>query len=146
MYRSKETIEQTERRLLKVISKAEFRILDGSYCFEEFSIDELKDKVQNTALAFVRDEYVWSQLVPSQDTAKELFKVISFHFQEDLDNSGFVGWLATYVKQKLGTGVFVTCGQNSNRGGIFDYWGCPYEIEEIFIKEIASLIKKGCNM
>jgi ribonuclease BN (tRNA processing enzyme) len=105
--------------------------------------DELKNKAKSTALASVRDEEVWSQLIPSQDTTKELFKVISFHFPENLDNSGFVGWLASHLKQKLGTGVFVTCGQNSNRGGIFDYWGCPYSIEKNFVEEIASLIEKG---
>jgi hypothetical protein len=36
-----------------------------------------------------------------------------------------VGWLASILKRNLGTGVFVVCGQNSRRGGIFDYWGVP---------------------
>lgn len=56
------------------------------------------------------------------------------------DNSGFVGWLASHLKQKLGTGVFVTCGQNSNRGGIFDYWGCPAELGPSAIEEVKKLI------
>ncbi len=146
MYISKETVEQTEKRLLRVLSKAELKILDGSYTFEEFPINELKYRVKDTALAFVRDEEVWSQLIPSEDMTKELFKVVSFHFAADLDNSGFVGWLATYLKQKLGTGVFVICGQNSSRGGIFDYWGCPYSIGESFIQEIILLIGKGKNL
>jgi hypothetical protein len=141
MYISKETLAQTEKRLLKVLSKAELVVFDGAYTFEEFPISELKSKAKDTALAFVRDEEVWSQLIPSQDTTKELFKIIGFHFPKGLDNSGFVGWLATHLKQKLGTGVFVTCGQNSSRGGIFDYWGCPYEIGESFIEEIVSLIE-----
>jgi len=58
-----------------------------------------------------------------------------------LDNSGFVGWLATHMKRSLGTGVFVVCGQNSARGGIFDYWGCPYAIRDSFFREIEGLIE-----
>jgi hypothetical protein len=119
MYISKETAEQTERRLLKVLSQAEIKVFDGSYAFEECPVGAWNGKAKDTSLAFVRDEEVW------------------------MDNSGFVGWLATYLKQKLGTGVFVTCGQNSNKGGIFDYWGCPYEIRDAFIEEIISLIQKG---
>jgi hypothetical protein len=45
-----------------------------------------------------------------------------------MDNSGFVGWLATEFKRRLGTGVFVVCGQNRDRGGIYDYWGCPVQV------------------
>lgn len=30
----------------------------------------------------------------------------------------------------MGTGVFVICGQNAARGGIYDYWGCPVELRE----------------
>ena len=143
MYISEETVEQTEQRLRKVISTAEFKIFDGAYTFEEYPINDFEFIMKNTALAFVRDEEVWSQLVPSEDMTKELFKVIGFHFQANLDNSGFVGWLALHLKQKLGTGVFVICGQNSNRGGIFDYWGCPYSLGDSFIQEIDLLIKSG---
>ncbi len=146
MYISKETEEQTEERLLRVLSRAEFKDFDNSYIFEEFPIAELECKAKETAIAFVRDEEVWSQLIPSQDETKEQFKIVSFHFRENLDNSRFVGWLASYLKQKLGTGVLVICGQNSNKGGIFDYWGCPYEIGELFKKEILSLIEKGKQM
>lgn len=143
MYISNETPEQTENRLLKVIAKAELVVLDGAYTFEEFPLAGIKDRMNADALAFVRDEEVWSQLVPSIDETKELFKVVNFHFANGVDNSGFVGWLATELKKKLGTGVFVVCGQNSGRGGIFDYWGCPLAIGESFIQEIRSLIANG---
>lgn len=75
----------------------------------------------------VRDKEVWSALVPWEGVAPEAeqFGLFSFHFTPDLDNSGFVGWLATTLKRELGTGVFVVCGSNSSHGGIFDYWGCP---------------------
>jgi 2-iminobutanoate/2-iminopropanoate deaminase len=60
----------------------------------------------------------------------ESFGLFSFHFAHGVDNSGFVGWLATIMKRELGTGVFVVCGQNSNRGGIFDYWGIPIAMKD----------------
>ena len=44
-----------------------------------------------------------------------------FHFPAGVDNSGFVGWLASHLKVVLGTGVLVVCGFNSQRGGVFDY-------------------------
>ena len=143
MYISQETPMQTEKRLLMVIAKADLKVLDAAYVFEEFAISEFAVKVKDTAVAFVRDENIWSQLVPARDETQELFKIVSLHFQDKIDNSGFVGWLASHLKHKLGTGVFVVCGQNSNRGGIFDYWGCPYAIEKQFVQEIQELIKKG---
>jgi len=67
--------------------------------------------------------------------------VYTFHFDNGADNSGFVGWLASLLKRELGTGVFVTCGQNSNRGGIFDYWGSPAELGEKAIQTVKNLIE-----
>jgi hypothetical protein len=71
---------------------------------------------------------VWSQLVPCDDPAEELFGLFRFHFPAGVDNSGFVGWLASLLKERFGTGVFVTCGQNKDEGGIYDYWGCPFDL------------------
>jgi len=136
-------MEQTERRLLKVIAEAELEIFEENYVFEEFPLHDLHAKFDVAALAYVRDNDVWSQLAPSDDKSKELFTLIRFHFKPNYDNSGFVGWLATHLKQTLGTGVFVVCGQNSKRGGIFDYWGCPRELRDMFVKEVKLLIDKG---
>ncbi|MCG8490113.1 MAG: DUF6196 family protein, partial [Sneathiellales bacterium] len=88
----------------------------------------------------VRDDEVWSQLVPSADSEAELFAIWRFHFREGDDNSGFVGWLANHLKEKFGTGVFVICGQNSNRAGIFDYWGCPISLRTEIIDEVKRLV------
>lgn len=143
MYISHETPEEIESRLLKVISETQFKIFQDTYVFEEFPLQDLANKINHTALAYVRDDNVWSQLVPSNNRTKESFTLISFHFKPNFDNSGFVGWLATHLKQKLGTGVFVVCGQNSDNGGVFDYWGCPFEVGEMFIKEVQLLIEKG---
>ena len=143
MYISNETTDQTERRLLRVIAEAEFQVFERHYVFEEFPLHNFHADISDNALAFIRDEEVWSQLVPSEDKTRELFTLIGFHFKPNMDNSGFVGWLATHLKQKLGTGVFVVCGQNSGRGGIYDYWGCPAEIGDEFIAEVRLLIAKG---
>lgn len=143
MYISHETPEQTTQRLLRVIAQAELKIHAEVYVFEEFPLGDLQQNLKPEALALVRDDQVWSQLIRAEDSAGEQFKIFSFHFADNLDNSGFVGWLATHLKQKTGTGVFVVCGQNSKRGGIFDYWGCPLEVAEIVVSEIQNLVGKG---
>lgn len=140
---SHETSKETDVRLRKVIVDSEVTFYDGSYAFEEFPLVDFASKARSDALALVRDTEVWSQLVPSNDESHELFSVFSFHFEGCPDNSGFVGWLASHLKQKLGTGVFVTCGQNSNKGGIFDYWGCPLELGTKAVEEIRLLMKNG---
>ena len=142
---SQETSNQTEKRLLKVIAQSEFKIFAGTYAFEEFPLDEFSNQARQDALALVRDNEVWSQLVPCVDSNQELFKIFSFHFENCADNSGFVGWLASHLKTELGKGVFVTCGQNSKRGGIYDYWGCPLEISEDVVSEVRKLIVRGKN-
>ena len=48
--------------------------------------------------------------------------------------------LASHLKTKFGTGVFVTCGQNSKDGGIFDYWGCPLELRDQVLTEVRALV------
>ncbi len=140
---SQETPEQIEKRLLKVIAESEIKVYAGTFVFDEFPLSNFPGNADRNALALVRDNEVWSQLVPSTDKSKELFVVFSFHFEGCSDNSGFVGWLASHLKCNLGTGVFVTCGQNTKRGGIFDYWGCPAELYDEVTKELEGLISKG---
>lgn len=139
MYISKETSQETEVRLKKVLQTTEFKIYEEPYYFNEVPVEEFH--FNEKALAFIRDNEVWSQLVPVEKPGTENFKIFSFHFKEGLDNSGFVGWLASKVKSDLGSGLFVVCGQNSNKGGIFDYWGCPIEIAEDVISYIENLRK-----
>ena len=136
---SHETQEQTHQRLTGVIAKADFHVLDGTYAFEEFPHRDLSRRARADALALVRDHDVWSQLAPSKDRKRELCTVFSFHFEAGIDNSGFVGWLASHLKARLGTGIFVICGSNIHRGGIFDYWGCPAEAGTRVIAEIRKL-------
>jgi len=139
MYISVETPAQTTRRLLTVIGEAQFEVLSGPYEFVESSVDRFPLNALGNALAFVKDDEVWSALVPSVSSEREQFVVFSFHFPPQLDNSGFVGWLASHLKSTLGTGVFVVCGQNTKRGGIFDYWGAPVAMANDVVAEVTRL-------
>jgi hypothetical protein len=38
-----------------------------------------------------------------------------------------------------GTGVLVVCGQNSGRGGIFDYWGVPFAVGPSVVSEVGHM-------
>ena len=136
MYISNETNEQTEKRLIRVLKTADLRKFEDSYFFKETRITDFR--FDPNALAMVKDNEVWSYLIPSESERTENFKIFSFHFKEGLDNSGFVGWLASKIKKELGSGLFVICGQNSGRGGIFDYWGCPIKIAD----EVLEYLKK----
>ena len=122
---SHETAAEITARLGSVLRHADIRVLPGTWSFYETAIDQ-PPKLDGDVLAVVRDIDSWSALRPSIAADDiELFGVFSFHFSSGLDNSGFVGWLATELKIRLGTGVFVVCGSNASRGGIYDYWGCP---------------------
>lgn len=139
MYVSHETDEQTHQRLLEVIASAELRVYEGTFAFEEMPYKREAPTISPVSLAIVRDDEVWSQLVPSTEANAELFSLFRFHFQSKIDNSGFVGWLASLLKREIGTGVFVVCGQNSQRGGIFDYWGCPVAEAEAVLGIVRRL-------
>lgn len=134
---SRETSEQTKQRLRRVIAAAELVSLDGAWAFWEAPLDQ-PPTLSPELLAVVRDEDTWSWLAPADPDASEPFALFSFHFT-DLDNSGFVGWLATELKRRLGTGVFVICGQNSSRGGVYDYWGCPLQLREEAARVLEDL-------
>lgn len=136
MYISTETPEQTDVRLQEVIRTASFKLYEVPYAFEEMPLADVR--VAADTLALVRDDTVWSALVPATVEAAETFTLFRFHFQPGLDNSGFVGWLASLIKREIGAGVFVTCGQNSTQGGIFDYWGCPVAVSD----QVVALIHK----
>ena len=143
MYVSRETPDETSRRLLKVLARSVVVFHPGNYAFEEYPVNSIPHERLADSLALVRDSEVWSALVLARETAAEPFALFSFHFEPGLDNSGFVGWLASHLKSRLGTGVFVVCGQNSRRGGIFDYWGVPAALRDAVEAEIKRLRKEG---
>ena len=140
MYISHETQQQTDTRLRGVMRLCTLKAYPDSYAFvEQPLMPGSTPTVQVDALALVRDDASWSQLVPCSDATEELFGLFRFHFPASVDNSGFVGWLASLLKAELGVGVFVVCGQNSADGGIYDYWGCPLEARADVLRIVQSL-------
>lgn len=142
MHVSRETPSETDARLLRVLAAADFDELQGTYAFAEGLTPPSAAELQ-ASLACVRDGDHWSVLARSTDEANEISAVFLFHFPAEMDNSGFVGWLATHLKRRLGTGLFVICGSNSDRGGIFDYWGCPAHLRDQVRSCIAEMRRKG---
>ena len=126
MHVSHETELETAARLRDVAAQTHVEILEGEYRFDEFEAGS-RSGIAEDALAVVRDGARWSQLVraTAADAPGERYRLWTCHFPDDVDNSGFVGWLASAIKTRTGSGVLVVCGRNTLRGGIFDYWGCP---------------------
>ncbi len=135
---SHESADETERRLRRVIAAAELIAYDGEWSFFEAPLPE-PPALTTDLLAVVRDTDRWSWLAPAGPDGGERFALFSFHFPPEMDNSGFVGWLATELKRRLGTGVVVICGRNSDRGGIYDYWGCPAQLQAEAAQALAEL-------
>lgn len=136
---SLEDDEATDARLRMVTRLASLHVYPDAYSYAEFPLERFTIHARPDALALVRDDELWSQLVPAGDDAAQRFKIFRFHFPPGIDNSGFVGWLASHLKRRFGTGVVVICGQNSRSGGIYDYWGCPSEIGQEVTQEVMLL-------
>lgn len=123
---TRESPLETEVRLRGVLARSEVTFRAGTWCFEELADGEGPTSARDDALALVQNGRCWSQLVPLEDggTADEPLAVWSVEFPEDAPNSGFVGWLASRIKERTGAGVLVVCGYDSRRGGVYDHWGC----------------------
>lgn len=134
-----ESAEQTHRRLSRVIRESRLEVYEGDWAFEEFPITEFQQRASPSALALVRDDATWSQLVPYRGSGRAL-ALFRFHFSPAIDNSGFVGWLASQIKATLGSGVVVICGSNSQDGGIFDYWAVPAAAGAAVIALVRRLV------
>jgi hypothetical protein len=119
---SRERQVETDRRLRAVLRGADLVHLDGTWCYERIAGDPPGD-----ALATVRDADGWSALVLARG-AGEQFGLTLTTFSPEIESSGYMGWIATTIKQRLGSGVLVICGYNPGRGGIFDYLGYPVEV------------------
>lgn len=122
---------ESERRLLAVLPVTEVVHLKGSWGFAR-DLDEVPPE----AVATVRDDQGWCALAPATSGPGERFGLTRITFPPAIDNSGFVGWLATTIKRRIGSGVFVVCGDNPERGGIFDYLGYPIRVAD----EVRGLI------
>ncbi|WP_121750963.1 DUF6196 family protein [Streptomyces sp. E2N166] len=137
---SHETPQETRTRLRGVLAEAAFKVLSGHWAYHEYPAGPAP-QLSADALALVRDEESWSVLEPAQGGETEVFGVFAFHFPAASDNSGFVGWLASELKDRLGTGVAVLCGYNSAQGGIYDYWLVPGQLlgeAEAHVRSLAE--------
>ena len=134
---SHEDDEESERRLRDVIRAAEILHLPGAWSFCRVSGSAPSD-----ALATVRDRDGWCALAPATEGAAEIYAVTSTTFSSSIDNSGFVGWLATTIKRRLGSGVFVVCGDNPARGGIFDYLGYPIQVADA-VRDLIDELRRS---
>jgi|SRR5882757_2120292 len=135
---SREVGAQTEARLRAVFQRSVISWLPGSWLFVEQ--DDAAER--DDWIAMIRDEGQLSALCPASetapDTAEERFAVFRVLLPNGADDSGFVGWLATRIKATTGSGLFVVCGQNRERGGIFDYYGVP----EAAVAEVAAVLDR----
>ncbi len=143
---SQETSAETDARLQRVIASVDLEILPGDWYYEEIGHTNFEARISGDAIALVRDSDGWSQLRPVSRTAnqhipEQVFCVWSFHFPAGVDNSGFVGWLASHIKHLTGSGVIVVCGTNSRRGGIYDYWGCPGVVRDEVLAAVHDLAR-----
>ncbi|ATW46912.1 DUF6196 family protein [Streptomyces peucetius] len=139
---SHETPQQTRTRLRRVLAEATFQVLPGHWAYHEHPAGPIPQPSAD-ALALVRDEESWSVLGPAQGDETEVFGVFAFHFPAAADNSGFVGWLASELKDQLGTGVAVLCGYNSTQGGIYDYWLVPAQLLGGAVAHVRELAAEG---
>jgi hypothetical protein len=144
-----ETPEQMEERLLGVISRSRFEVLPSDYVWAPMSPGHAPGR---EAIACVRDDDAWNQFIPASSvTSEQRYRVVSFHFKEGTNASGFVAWLAAHLKRSAGTGSVVICGKDRRDTpeifqtslGVFDYWCCPVSAGDKFITVIRSLIQQG---
>jgi len=120
VYVSHEVLAQTEARLRGVIERCEVDWLPGNWSFQEGE----EAAAASDAIAQIRDDDRVSALIPSSSGA-ELFEVFRVVLPKGVDDSGFVGWFASRIKAETGSGLFVICGYDRRRGGIYDYYGVP---------------------
>jgi hypothetical protein len=135
---SHERVVESERRLRAVLSAAEVEHLAGTWCFRRFS-----GETPAGALATVSGADGWCALIPASDRGTdERFALTVTTFDPVIENSGFVGWLATTIKRRVGSGVIVICGSNPDRGGIFDYLGYPVDVAGA-VRELIDELRAG---
>lgn len=139
MYVSEESPDETEGRLIRLVKEAQWQFFEEAFSFAECDAAAIAGSWKSSALAWISDGDVASFLVPFTDESRDSFGLFKVCFPADRDNSGFIGWLANRLKSSCGTGVFVICGSNTARGGIFDYWGYPLALKERVLAELGRL-------
>ena len=149
MTMEQESPNSTEVRLLSVVAAATLRILPADFAWLPLALDRAPS---SEAIACVRDGSNWFELTRATIQPRhERYFVVSFHFSESIPANGFVGWLATYLRQTANTGVVVICGKDQRQSpgilaaanGVFDYWCCMIDAKPRFLSAIEELVNKG---
>jgi hypothetical protein len=144
-----ESSEQMEARLLRVIAHSRFEVLTDDYIWQPMTGNQ---PPSGNAITCVRDGDIWHEFVSASPTSSgQRYRVVSFHFKEGIDASGFVAWLACHLKRSAGTGSVVICGKDKRDSaelfqtsqGVFDYWCCSVAAGDRFVSVIRSLIEQG---
>lgn len=118
---SHEMNAQAEARLRGVFRRSTIEWLPGLWAF----VEQDDASGRGDSIADIRDDGHLSALCPAAPDATEEFEVFRVVLPRGEDDSGFVGWLSARIKAATGSGLFVVCGHNRQRGGIFDYYGVP---------------------
>jgi hypothetical protein len=84
-------------RLCSVIAVARFEALSQPYGWQ--LVSQLS-QLPNTTLAAVRDGSAWYTLTPVSPNAPGAYRILTFHFVEGSNASGFVAWLAGLMKKE----------------------------------------------
>jgi hypothetical protein len=120
---SHETRQGTALRLRNVLHRADLTHIGGDWALLPYG-----QVAPAGAIATILGEDGWSALMPAGVDALERFGLTLIRFPTGMDNSGFLGWLATIIKRRVGCGVFAVCGNSPRWGGIFDYLGYPLAV------------------
>jgi hypothetical protein len=138
-----ETDREMHDRLCGVLAAARFDVLPEPHAWQAI---ENTTSLPAAAVAAVRDGSAWYALAPVARGTAGAYRVLTFHFAEGSNASGFVAWLAALMKKEAGTGAMVVCGFDARASaalwqtslGLFDYWGCPWDRGE----DVVNLIER----
>jgi hypothetical protein len=133
---SREATAETEARLRRLFRDCSAEWLPGLWSFIEGEQALRRDG----SIAVVRDGAQASALVPATDDGGQ-FAVFRVVLPRDADDSGFVGWLCSRIKASTGSGLFVICGHNEARGGVYDYYGVPAAVVDEVQDLLARLVR-----
>jgi len=143
-----ETDTEMHDRLCGVLAASRFEVLAQPYAWQEI---RGTPSLPATALAVVRDGSAWYALAPILGGTTRAYRILTFHFAEGLNASGFVAWLAALMKKEAATGAMVVCGFDARATsalwqtslGLFDYWGCPWDRGDDVIGLIERIRRNG---
>lgn len=136
-----ETPAQANERNRRVLQTAKLTWLSGRFVFAPCSPNRADQAaLDDDTLAVIRDGSRLSSLRRRRlEDEGGTIRVFSVHFPPKATNSGFVGWLATEIKNETGSGVGVVCGFDSQVGDLFDYWCVPDEVAGRVLEVIDGL-------